>query len=376
MSFSDVLFTFCCIAFITVCCFSVFLVLLSFCFREKQNHLLYCPDTPTDSRFFCDSPADKGIPNSEKVHIRTSDGVILRGFLMWSLNEPLQQQQQQQEQEQSQDQLGRLLGTENSRSYSLTSGVGIGCNTSGSSPSEGSCTVNALYVIIYFHGNAGNVGHRIPIAALLTSRLPCAVLMMDYRGYGHSDSVQPTEEGLKLDAQACLEYVWHNPRFPRKRIFLFGTSLGGAVAIHLASQPINERRIAGVIVENTFTSIGDMSSALAHLICEHFIPRFPSLFFCLFHYYLKPLCLRIGWRSIDLVKDVKAPMLFLSGLRDEIVPAQQMRQLYAKASKSTALRRFVEFANGMHNTMPLLNGYTDIIDGFIRDVFESEPEFV
>ncbi|ORC92059.1 putative Bem46-like serine peptidase, putative,Serine peptidase, Clan SC, Family S09X [Trypanosoma theileri] len=374
MGFADVLLTCSFITFVVVCGFSGFLVILSFCFRDKQGLLLYYPDTPPDSRFFCDSPLDRGMNNSERVHIRTGDGVTLRGFLMWSSGE--QQQQQQQQQDQYQDQLGVLRGLESSRSYSSSSSFGLGCNVSASSPLESSCPVKPHFVIIYFHGNAGNVGHRIPIAALLTSRFPCAVLMIDYRGFGHSDSVTPTEEGLKMDAQACLEYVWHNPCFPRKRIFIFGTSLGGAVAINLASQPGNSRRIAGVIVENTFTSISDMSSVLARLVCERFVPRFSFLCFSIFQYYLRPLCLRIGWRSIDAVKNVKAPMLFLSGLRDEIVPSQQMRELYATASKSMSLRRFVEFAEGTHNTMPLLNGYTDVIDGFIREVFESEPEIV
>jgi hypothetical protein len=57
-------------------------------------------------------------------------------------------------------------------------------------------------ILIFFHGNAGNIGLRLPNAIQMRSRLACNLLMVEYRGYGESDNVPPNEAGLKLDAQA------------------------------------------------------------------------------------------------------------------------------------------------------------------------------
>ncbi|RNF10717.1 Bem46-like serine peptidase [Trypanosoma conorhini] len=341
--------------------FSLFLVALSYRLREKQNRFLYFPENPAESTVTCENPVDSGFVNTDSVHVRTADGVTLRGFMMWP---PPEQQPAPQ-------------GDPKVSCRSQNSGLGAGPFSPRSSTANGDVLTSVpRYAIVYFHGNAGNVGHRIPIAALLTTKHRCAVLMMDYRGFGLSDSVPPTEEGLKLDAQACLEYVWNHPRVPHGRIFVMGTSLGGAVAIHLASRPANMNRIAGLIVENTFTSISDMASVLARVAVRQLVTRCPALWICLFDYYVKPLCLRIGWRNLDLVERVRAPMLFLSGAGDEVVPAWQMQRLYAAAAKSKSLRRFVGFPEGKHNTLPLLGGYSDVIDEFAQEVLRSEAEVV
>lgn len=78
---------------------------------------------------------------------------------------------------------------------------------------------------------------------------------MAYRGYGDSEGT-PSEDGLKLDADATLEYAQNHKDIDNDRIFVFGRSLGGAVAIQLAM--VQSNAIKGLIVENTFTSIGDM----------------------------------------------------------------------------------------------------------------------
>ncbi|RNF05895.1 Bem46-like serine peptidase [Trypanosoma rangeli] len=341
--------------------FSVFLIVLSYILREKQNQFLYFPESPAGSTNTCESPIDRGFVNTDIVHIRTADGVTLRGFMMWP--SPEQQLAQQ----------SGAKGSCRGQNFNLSTGTFSPC---GSMTPRDRLISSTLYVIIYFHGNAGNVGHRVPIATLFTTKHRCAVLMIDYRGFGLSDSVPPTEEGLKLDAQACLEYVWNHLRIPQGRIFVMGTSLGGAVAIHLASQQANMKRIAGVIVENTFTSVSDMASVLARVAVRGLVSRCPALWLCLFDYYVKPLCLRIGWRNLDLVERIDAPMLFLSGGGDEVVPAWQMQRLYAAAEKSKSMRRFVGFPEGKHNTLPLLRGYSEIVDEFVQDVLCLEAEVV
>lgn len=81
--------------------------------------------------------------------------------------------------------------------------------------------------LVFFHGNAGNIGLRIPNALHMLQHLNANVLMVEYRGYGDSDSVKPNEKGLKLDAQAALKFISKHPKIDSSKIFLFGRSLGG-----------------------------------------------------------------------------------------------------------------------------------------------------
>lgn len=108
-----------------------------------------------------------------------------------------------------------------------------------------------------FHGNAGNIGHRVPIAKVLEESLGCNVLMLEYRGYGHS-SGDPHEEGLKIDAQTGLDYIRERAETRNTKIVIYGQSLGGAVAIQLVAKNQEIGDIAGLILENTFTSIKKM----------------------------------------------------------------------------------------------------------------------
>jgi abhydrolase domain-containing protein 13 len=105
-----------------------------------------------------------------------------------------------------------------------------------------------------FHGNAGNIGHRIPIAKMLVEVLDCNVLMLEYRGYGLSTGV-PDEQGLKTDAQTGLNYIRQRAETKDTRIVVYGQSLGGAVAIHLVANNQRHGDIRGLILENTFLSI-------------------------------------------------------------------------------------------------------------------------
>ena len=88
----------------------------------------------------------------------------------------------------------------------------------------------------------------------------CNILMVEYRGYGTSEG-EPSEDGLKLDAQAALDYL-HDARddVDGRQIFAFGRSLGGAVAIWLAHK--NPRRLRGIVIENSFTSVREMATPI------------------------------------------------------------------------------------------------------------------
>jgi alpha-beta hydrolase superfamily lysophospholipase len=84
------------------------------------------------------------------------------------------------------------------------------------------------------------------------------VVAISYRGYGHSSGT-PSEKGILLDSQTAFDYIKSHPIFDSSPIFLYGQSLGGAVAIGLAANKINKGKIAGVILENTFANLVSLS---------------------------------------------------------------------------------------------------------------------
>ena len=111
--------------------------------------------------------------------------------------------------------------------------------------------------ILMFHGNAGNIGHRVPIAKVLEENLHCNVLMAEYRGYGLSTGT-PDEKGINVDAQTALDYIRNQKETQGGEIIIYGQSLGGAVAIQLVAQNQDGSDIKALVLENTFTSMKDM----------------------------------------------------------------------------------------------------------------------
>ena len=103
-----------------------------------------------------------------------------------------------------------------------------------------------------FHGNAGNIGYRLPIAKILESEVGVNILLLQYRGYGLSTG-SPNEKGLTIDAQSGLDYIRNRADLKNTKVVLYGQSLGGAVSVKLAVN--NEEAISAIILENTFLSI-------------------------------------------------------------------------------------------------------------------------
>ncbi|KAJ3722720.1 alpha/beta-hydrolase [Lentinula guzmanii] len=169
----------------------------------------------------------------------------------------------------------------------------------------------ARAIIIMFHGNGYHAWLHFSSAQRFL-RLGCDVLVVSYRGYGHSLG-KPTEKGLRRDAQAALEYVLADAELSKSRIVLHGHSLGGAVAIDLVAR--NPDKISGLIVENTFLSIP--------LVAKE-IPGIRHLTFII----------NQRWESyrriLKIPKDI--PILMLSGKDDEVVPEWHMLKLWDLAS--------------------------------------------
>lgn len=163
--------------------------------------------------------------------------------------------------------------------------------------------------VMIFHANAGNLGHRLPLARLFYDQMRCNVFMLSYRGYGLSEG-SPSEKGLRMDAQAALDFVLEHPLLKETPILLYGQSIGGAVAIDLASR--NPDAIHALILENTFTSIPDLIPTV--------LPYLSSVSF---------LCHQVWPSSTSIAKiPTSTPILMISGLEDEVVPPIHMKKLW------------------------------------------------
>lgn len=108
--------------------------------------------------------------------------------------------------------------------------------------------------ILMFHGNAGNIGHRVPIARALIESIGCNVFMLEYRGYGLSTG-SADETGLMIDAQTGYDYLRKRAETRDHDIVIFGQSLGGAVAVRLAAKNQADNKLIGLVLENTFLSM-------------------------------------------------------------------------------------------------------------------------
>ncbi|KAK8706947.1 hypothetical protein V6N13_058018 [Hibiscus sabdariffa] len=173
------------------------------------------------------------------------------------------------------------------------------------------------------------------------------ILLTVWKCYGASDGY-PSQHGIINDAQAALDHLCQRTDIDTDRIVVFGRSLGGAVGAALTKN--NSDKVAALILENTFTSILDMAGVLFPLL-KWFIggpgTKGPKILNFL---------VRSPWRTIDVIGQVKQPVLFLSGLQDEMVPPFQMQMLYAKAAARNRQCQFVEFPTGMHMDTWLVEG--------------------
>lgn len=188
--------------------------------------------------------------------------------------------------------------------------------------------------LLFCHGNAGNVGDRVPNAALLAAA-GFDVLLFDYRGYGRS-SGRPDEQGTYRDAHAALAALLRRPGVDRDRVFYLGESLGGAIGLALAV----ERPPRGLILQSTFTSIRDAARAHYAFIPTVLIPD--------------------AYPSLRLISRLTAPLLVLHGDRDDIVPLAHGQALFEAASEPKRIR---VFAGSGHNDLVVRAGrqYADEI---------------
>ncbi|TFK63941.1 alpha/beta-hydrolase [Pluteus cervinus] len=247
-----------------------------------QNYLIYPSAFPQGSRVDVATPEEYGIP-FQHLTLETEDKVSLKCYLL-----------------PQQSDLADLYPE--------------ALRVPGNSPQTGDEFISSRPTVIMFHGNGGNHGHRIPLAKIFFMKMRCNVLMMSYRGYGHSEG-SPSEKGIRMDAQAALNYLLSDPRFSQTPIILYGQSIGGAVSIDLASR--NPDKIAALILENTFTSLPDL--------IPHALPVLSRVTF---------LCHQ-KWDSASKISLIPAttPILMLSGKKDQLIPREHMSALWEIVTK-------------------------------------------
>ena len=197
-------------------------------------------------------------------------------------------------------------------------------------------------MILLLHGNAGDISHRTPIAeGLLGEGL--SVLLLEYRGYGSSGG-KPSEAGFREDALAGRDFLLGQSRDPA-RIVVLGRSMGGAVAAGLASR----EPVGGLILESAFTSLEDMAGTL--------YPFLPSVLF---------RRLRGRFATIDLLKEVRVPVLVIHGVEDEVVPLRMGMDLLEAAGEP---KEWMDVAGAGHNDVFWVGGssYFRRIASFARE---------
>ncbi|MEN8206156.1 MAG: alpha/beta hydrolase [Pseudomonadota bacterium] len=177
--------------------------------------------------------------------------------------------------------------------------------------------------LLFNHGNAGNIAHRLDSISLFHS-LGLNVLIFDYRGYGESEG-KPSEKGTYLDVKAAWDYLLKERMISAEEIVIFGRSLGAAIAVDLASQHPS----AGVILESAFTSVPDMAASLYPWLPVRLLSRY-------------------RYNSLKRIEGIRSPLLVVHSRDDEIIPYEHGKKLFAQANKP---KQFLEL-NGGHN-----NGY-------------------
>lgn len=206
---------------------------------------------------------------------------------------------------------------------------------------------DSKFTVLFCHGNGGNISHRLDSINVL-HELGLSCFIFDYRGYGASEG-KPSEEGTYLDARAAYKWLTKRKKIHANRIIVVGRSLGGSVAAQLATKV----RPRGLVIESSFTSYADIGA--------RFYPYMPVRWFA-----------RFSYPTLDYVKEIHCPVLFMHSRNDEVVPFEFGLELYAAANEP---KDFVEILGG-HNDGFLVAGevYKDAWTKWVNLLAEGEGQ--
>lgn len=209
-------------------------------------------------------------------------------------------------------------------------------------PAEG-----ARATVLFCHGNGGNIGTRMDTLGVL-HRFGVHVFAFDYRGYGRSRGI-PSEHGTRKDALAAYEVVRSRYRdADAPPVVVYGRSLGGAVAMQLAS----ERPVLGVVVESTFSSMMDLAA--------HLYPWVPYRWFG-----------RYCFDTARSAASVRAPKLIAHSSDDQLIPIVMGRGIFEAAAEP---KQYYELRGGHSDPGWASNpAYHEVLRTFIHAVAEGSP---
>lgn len=198
---------------------------------------------------------------------------------------------------------------------------------------------NSEKVMLYFHGNAGNISNQIERLQIFY-RLPVDLFIIDYQGYGGSEG-SPSRDNCYADARAAYQYLISQKSYSSEQIFSYGYSLGGAIAANLAAK----EKVAGVILEATFTS----TKAIANLSMPLYRP---------FLWMMKQ-----NFDTLRNINKINAPLLIIHRKGDERVPYTMAEELYAKAKEPKKLLLLKE---GGHDEWVANQEYKEALREFVK----------
>jgi pimeloyl-ACP methyl ester carboxylesterase len=275
-------------------------------------------------RDYAGTPAAAGLP-FEDVVLRTSDGVTVHGWFVPAAEAP---------------------------SVAAAEAPRVPPGRAALSGSRRPIT------LLFFHGNAENIGGCLDLAAR-TRAAGFNLLLMDYRGYGESAG-RPSEQGLYGDGEAALRDLGARAGVDPGRIVVWGRSIGAAVAVHLAARGAGGTDssgdrdatpgLAGLILESPFTSVPDLLRQGGHAVLLA-LSRFGSYRF----------------DSAALMGRVTAPVLVVHGTDDEIAPFELGRRLFDLAPGT---KEMVAIRGGGHNDLWTLHAdeVWDAVRGFLESL--------
>ena len=209
-------------------------------------------------------------------------------------------------------------------------------------------TINAWYVpasadapvLVFCHGNAGNISHRLPNIQLLAS-WGISTFIFDYRGFGRSTG-EITEEGMYLDALGAYRFLTEDQKIDPARLVPFGRSMGGPVAVDLATRV----EAPCLVVESTFTRLEDLVTSI-----------YPDMGL--------ESELTMVFDAETKIEEVGCPTLFIHGDSDDIVAYRLGRALFERAKEP---KQFYTIPGALHNDTFDVAGeeYFRVLTDFIR----------
>lgn len=196
-------------------------------------------------------------------------------------------------------------------------------------------------VILYFHGNAGNLGGWQFVSEDFNA-LGFSFMIIDYRGYGKSTG-KISETGLYCDGEAAYDFLLQTG-FTPENIIIYGRSIGTGVAVEIAAK----HPCKGLILESPFSSLGELANEKLPLF-------FPSLY------------LRYHFNNIGKINRVSCPVIFLHGSADSLIPFSHSAKLFDRFSGK---KKMISVDGGSHNDLHTFTEYESFMRGVLPVFFE------